>query len=78
MPVPIMLAITMEVAVKKPTVRRGDGDFTERRFGGRSHLWIDNPEIIGTREFFRSGVRIHNWRASLRDTLVAVGKFAVA
>src|SRR5882724_2922450 len=31
------------------------------RLGNRSHLWIDNPEIIGTREFFRTGLQIHNW-----------------
>jgi hypothetical protein len=30
-PVPMMLAITMEQAVKKPMVRRGRGDFTEGR-----------------------------------------------
>ena len=30
MPVPMMLAITMEDAVKKPIVRRGVRDFTER------------------------------------------------
>src|SRR6266480_584305 len=35
------------------------------RFGNRSHLWIDNPEIIGASEFFRSGLQIHNWRMSL-------------
>ena len=29
MPVPMMLAITIEDAVMKPTVRRGGGDFTE-------------------------------------------------
>src|SRR4029434_2802330 len=48
------------------------------RFSNCSHLQIDNPEIIGSSEFFRSGIRVHNWRASLRDMLVAVGKFAVA
>ncbi len=31
MPVPIMLAITMDDAVTKPIVRRGRGDFTEGR-----------------------------------------------
>ena len=31
MPVPIMLAITMEEAVAKPMVRRGRGDCTEGR-----------------------------------------------
>src|SRR5262249_42811922 len=25
-------------------------------FSNRSHLWIDNPEIIRTGEFFRSGL----------------------
>src|SRR5206468_9839033 len=43
------------------------------RFSNRRHLQIDHPEIIGTGEFFRSGIRVHNWRASWRDTLVAVG-----
>src|SRR3954451_7591764 len=36
-----------------------------RRFSNCRHLQIDNPEIIGTSEFFRSGIRVHNWRASL-------------
>src|SRR4029453_10544947 len=31
------------------------------RFSNCSHLWIDNPEIIGTREFFRSDLKVHNW-----------------
>src|SRR5437762_4943252 len=48
------------------------------RFSNRSHLQIDNPEIIRSSEFFRSGIRVHNWRASWCDTLVAVGKFAGA
>ncbi len=34
------------------------------RFNNCSHLQIDNPKIIGSSEFFRSGVRIHNWQAS--------------
>src|SRR6266853_562158 len=48
------------------------------RFSNCSHLEIDNPKIIGSSEFFRRDIRVHNWRASLRDMLVAVGKFAVA
>ena len=51
------------------------------RFSNRSHLWIDNPEIIGTGEFFRCTLEIHNWPAPagrLRDVPVAYRKFVVA
>jgi hypothetical protein len=55
MPVPIMLAITMENAVR-PIVRRGLR-LQRTRFSGRCHFWIDNPEIIRASEFFRSALR---------------------
>jgi hypothetical protein len=57
-----MLAITMEHAVTKPTVRRGGGDFTERRsamvvivgltvafklmIGERSDLLVDEWKLV--------------------------------
>ena len=43
--------------------------FHRTTFGGRSHLWIDNSEIMGTREFFRTGIEVHDWQTSVRDTL---------
>ena len=52
--------------------RRDESDSPPRRSGHHAarfsncrHLQIDNPEIIGTSEFFRSGIGVHNWRASL-------------
>src|SRR6266536_3650297 len=52
--------------------RRDESDGSSRRsrlhgagFSNCRHLQIDNPEIIGSSEFFRSALQIHNWRMSL-------------
>src|SRR4030095_4181997 len=51
------------------------------RFGNCSHLRIDNPEISGTSEFFRSDLKVHNWSRGGRKVARNAGrrrKFVVA
>jgi hypothetical protein len=46
-----------------------------RSNGQRSgpHAWIDNPEIIGSREFFRSSIRLHGLANRLPTALLYSG-----
>ena len=78
MPVPMMLAITMEDAVKKPIVRRGVADFAKR---GSVTVTISGstiPKFSGLANSFEVafkfmiGCRVAQ---RCRDMLVAVGKF---
>jgi hypothetical protein len=71
MPVPMMLAITMEEAVMKPMVRRGAARFTEGRSAMAVIVESTIPKLSGLANCFGVAFNFMIGLASAGDSLLA-------